>query len=247
VVVYDGCPAQGFHTPIPVHGVEIEKHQPGQEQPRNVGLRRLREIAPDCNYVWFLDSDLIFQPDILDRYRAGLETMDEDRILIGPYDWLPQAQSGIIPELRNDPRWASFDAHGPQDILVGDLGAALACFGGNLVWPVEEFERVGGFHPELHHGRCEDGELGLRASSLGVPMSFVRDARAWHVWHPINVQRTLDANRRDVPLINTWHPWVEGQGLIVTAQDGARFDFRCPCGAQVNSLEYWQHTQQHER
>lgn len=254
VVVYDGCPPMGFHTPIPIHGVEIPKHEPGMEQPRNVGVRKLREIAPDCNYVWFLDSDLIFQPDILEQFYEGLCAAEEDRILIGPYDWLAQGvtESGLPATDRRvalpDYRWVSFNRYGPEEVLIGDLGAALACFGGNLVWPVDAFQRVGGFHPELHHGRCEDGELGLRAASAGIPMSFVRTARAWHVWHPVDGDRARRANARDVPLLNSWHPWVEQKGLIVTTQDGARFDFRCPeCGEQVNSLEYWPHTEQHER
>jgi glycosyltransferase involved in cell wall biosynthesis len=252
VVVYDGCEPMGFDTPIPVHEVRIPKHGPGQEQPRNVGFRALRELAPDCNYVWFLDGDLIFWPQILASYHAGLLQAAEDRVLIGPYDWLaPGVTETIVTRSARveqyDPRWASFDAHPPSDVLVGDLGAALACFGGNLVWPVEAFERVGGFHPDLHHGRCEDGELGLRAASAGVPMSFVAHARAWHVWHPRDLPAILEKNRRDVPLINEWHPWVEEKGLIVRQQDGARFNFDCPCGEEVNSLGYWEHTQQHER
>lgn len=254
VVVYDGCPALGFDVDVPIHGVEIPKHEPGMEQPRNVGFRRVREIAPECNYVWFLDSDMIFQPDILGHYYEGLKDAPEDRILIGPYDWLHQGVVEIV-ERRDDPRigipdyrWVSFDEHPPADVLRYDLGAALACFGGNLVWPVDEFERVGGFHPDLHHGRCEDGELGLRAASAGVPMSFVPNARAWHVWHPVDNVRAIRANERDVPLLNSWHPWVQQQGLIVAQKDGARFDFHCPqCGDVVNSLEYWPHTQQHER
>lgn len=252
VVVYDGCPAMGFPTPIPVHGVEISQHVPGQEQPRNVGFRKLREVSPDCNFVWFLDSDLIFEPDILRQFYNGL-TEAEDRILIGPYDWLaPQVVEPVHDRSDHrvgmaDYRWVSFDEHGPERVLRHDLGAGLACFGGNLVWPVDAFEKIGGFHPELHHGRCEDGELGLRAASAGVPMSFVREARGWHVFHPVNGTRTHAANARDVPLINQWHPWVEGQGLLVTAQDGARFDFRCPqCGDQVNSLAYWDHTATHK-
>lgn len=255
VVVYDGCPAMGFHTPVPIHGVEIPKHGPGQEQPRNVGFRKVRELAGECNYVWFLDSDLIFQPDILGHFYEGLCAAPPDRILIGPYDWLQPHVIEIVEDPNDqrrviipDYRWASFERHDPSEVLVNDLGAALACFGGNLIWPVDQFERVGGFHPELHHGRCEDGELGLRAAAAGVPMSFVRHARGWHVWHPVNAQRAITANQRDVPLINAWHPWVQEKGLVLAEKDGVRFDFRCPqCGDQVNSLEYWPHTQQHEK
>ena len=248
VVVYDGCPAFGaaqmpasFRT---VHAT-IPKHGPGAEQPRNVGARILREES-DATHVWFLDSDLVFAGDILAKLGEQVEANSE-RILIGPYEFLPQGIVSMDPGLRTDIRWVSFDDHGPEDLLVNDLGAALACFGGNLVWPLDAFERIGGFHPDLHHGRCEDGELGLRAAAAGIPMSFVRDARAWHVWHPVDHAGAVQKNARDVPLLNSWHPWVQERGMILTEADGARWDFRCPeCGMTMNSHDYWTHVSYHK-
>ena len=228
VVVYDGCPAQGFETPIPVYGVEIPKHAPGQEQPRNVGFQRLRLIAPECNYVWFLDSDLIFEPSILTEFYIGLEHAEEDRILIGPYDWLAPGVVERHGQSAPDPRWVSFNQFGPEQVFRHDLSVGLACFGGNLVYPVAMFEAVGGFHRDLHHGRCEDGELGMRATQMGLPTSFVKNARGWHVWHSRVPGHAEKANLRDVPLLNAWHEWAHEKGLVMTDQDGARFNWRCP-------------------
>jgi hypothetical protein len=170
--------------------------------------------------------------------------------MIGPYDWLPK-NGGGYPDLRNDQRWDSFDEHGPEEVfqlgrdgrdLRGMVGFGLACFSGNLVWPIEEFRQVGGFHPEMHHGRCEDGELGLRAVSQGIAVSMVRKARGWHLWHQVNEEWVLETNKVDVPIINRLHPWVENEGLVMTAKDGIRFDFRCEkCGARKNTGEYWIH------
>lgn len=243
VVVYDGCEPVALalaHTAL-----TIQKHRPGLEQPRNVGVEALRRQSRALTHVWFLDSDLIFEPDILERY-AAVGTLSPRSVLIGPYDWLAPGRVRIEPELRNDPRWASFDAHGAGRVFRADIGAGLACFGGNLVWPILEFEALGGFHPDLHHGRCEDGELGMRAAAAGVPMRFVRDARAWHVHHPVDLAAVHARNARDVPLIDEWHPWVRGEGLIPVPKDGIRFDWRCPdCGESVNSLEYWPHKLAH--
>lgn len=239
VVVYDGCPA--IELEIPHRALEIEKHRPGAEQPRNVGVEELRRQRRALTHVWFLDSDLIFAPDILERYGTAA-ALTPRAVLIGPYDWLAPGATQLEPGLRNDPRWASFDAHGPSRAFTCDIGAGLACFAGNLLWPLDEFEAIGGFHPELHHGRCEDGELGLRAAAAGVPMRFVSGARAWHVHHPVDLAAVHQRNARDVPLINAWHPWVQGEGLIPVAKDGIRFDWRCPeCGESVNSLHYWPH------
>lgn len=220
--------------------IKIAKHEPGQEQPRNVGVRVLREVHPDVTHAWFLDSDILVRPNCLQFY----EEQPEDAILIGPYEWMPPGVTEPIPDLHNDPRWEMF-LERAHEAVVADLGVALGCFGGNLVWPIAEFTRIGGFHPMLYHGRCEDGELGLRAAAHRIPMVLVPDARGFHVSHPVNHELAFQRNQRDVPLLNSWHPWVQEKGLIVTDQDGARFDFACACGQQVNTLEMWRHMAQH--
>lgn len=252
IVVFDGCPMDTEimdPTNLWIEAVVTPKHEPGLEQPRNAGFNALRVCGMECNYVWFLDSDLVFPPDTLRFFYEGLCAAEDDRILIGPYDWMmpgetePHGKQGMA-----DPRWVSFNQYTPAEVLRYDMGAGLANFGGNLIWPVDAFDWIGGFHIDLHHGRCEDGELGLRACERGVPMSFVRDARAWHVHHAVNMDRNLRANERDVPLLNAMHPWVEQQGLIVVDKDGKRFDWRCPtCGEICNSLAYWPHAQIHNQ
>lgn len=261
-IVYDGCAlehdALSYARDIPIWRVGIEKHHPGMEQPRNVGFNAVREVVPDLTHVWFLDSDLIVPSDTLTQFYRGLCAAEEDRILIGPYDWLPPGVVGFVPEMKNMPagvpgahgiadyRWNSFKADGPERVFRHDLGASLACFGGNLIWPVDAFEEIGGFHVDLHHGRCEDGELGLRACERGVPMSLVRDARAWHVHHPVDGGGAMQKNARDVPLLNSMHPWVENEGLRVVDADGKRFDWKCPdCDEVHNSLSYWTHASTH--
>ena len=225
-----------------------EKHQPGMEQPRNVGVRLLRDLArtdsrvAGLTHVWFLDSDIIVGPDCLEMYQSAMEAEPIERVLVGPYDWMPEGSREPMPDLKNDPRWVSFDQYEPFQMLTEDLSAGLACFSGNLIWPLDEFERVGGFWNDLHHGRCEDGELGLRAVAMGVPIGFVREARGWHLWHPIDLAWAQGANARDVPMLNERHPWVQGEGLFVVEEDGKRFNHRCPnCGQEFNSSEIWAH------
>jgi hypothetical protein len=232
----------------PIHEmvvVEVAKHEPGMEQPRNRGVRKVEqlngEVAPESRIdtVWFLDSDILVAPEALAAFDEAMG--DAKRILVGPYDWLPAGLREPAPELKNDPRWVSFDEHDRHKVLVDDLSAGLACFSGNLVWPIDEFTRIGGFWNALHHGRCEDGELGLRAVACGVPISFVAAARGWHLDHPINFDLTIQRNERDVPMLNERHPWVQGEGLFVVEEDGKRFNVRCACGWEGNTAEIWNH------
>lgn len=228
------------------------KHEPGREQPRNLGVRALREGWPDVTHVWFLDSDIIVESNCLEELLEALDRGPEDRIVIAPYDWCPPGMrpAGDNPAevgpgfkgVHNDPRWEMFHAHDADHVFRDDLSAGLACFSGNLVWNVAEFQRVGGFWNELHHGRCEDGELGLRAVAMGVPIGLTEFARGWHLWHPIDRDRVVRANERDVPMLNERHPWVQGSDVFMVDRDGKAFDTRCGnCGAEIPTGEWWQH------
>lgn len=233
---------------LPLAVLRASKHQPGEEQPRNIGVRLVRDLEAQSNgqrtfsHVWFLDSDVIVAPDCLEMYEQAMEMEPIERILIGPYEWMPPGVREPMPDLRNDPRWVSFDQQEPFEMLRGDLSAGLACFSGNLVWPIVEFERVGGFWNELHHGRCEDGELGLRAVAMKVPISYVKGARGWHLYHDFDPELVKERNARDVPMLNERHPWVEGEGLFVEDADGKRFSVRCPnCRCEFPSSQIWAH------
>lgn len=248
VLIHDGegaDPGQVTGMTIPVvQVVTAAKHVPGMEQPRNVGVRQVERHYPQADHVWFVDTDLLFEENCLEAYYAAHLEAAEDRILIGPYEWMPLGARAPQPELYNDPRWVSFTRYTPADVLRDDLGAGLACFSGNLVWPIADFKAVGGFWNEIHHGRCEDGELGLRATAMGIPISFVREARGWHMAHPVNPQLAAERNARDVPMLNARHPWVEGEGLAVVPKDGRRFDAKCPtCHEMVNTIEMWTHVE----
>jgi len=254
VCVLDG-PDASVHVPdgypIPVETVRIPKHTPGQEQPRNVGVLHAQEKVPDLTHVWFLDSDIICLSITLEKFVQAMMSEGEPRILVGPYDWLPPGAQEPVPDLKNDPRWVTFDESYPWEIRRGELAAGLACFSGNLVWPVDLFAHVGGFWDELHHGRCEDGELGLRAVAMGVGVSFVKEARGWHVWHQVDINAVHQKNSRDVPMLNERHKWKErpdsgGEELLVVEEDGRRFNWRCgECGEEMNSALIWAHKATH--
>jgi hypothetical protein len=234
-----------YPSMVPMAFSRIPKHHPGQEQPRNVGVRALLAHDSSITHAWFVDSDLLLDPGALTAYREAAETVGEDTVLIGPYEWMPPGVRQPMPELHNDPRSAMFNERdmGPY---VGDVGVALGCFGGNLVWPVREFMRLGGFHPMLSAGRVEDGDLGLRAASHRIPMALVPRARAYHMYHEINHAWVEETNRREVPLLHKWHGKAEEYvGLVPSAEDGARLDFVCSCGLQMNTLLIWEHFRDH--
>jgi GT2 family glycosyltransferase len=222
--------------------VSIPKHEPGREQPRNVGVRFLLD---SCKYVWFCDSDIIMAEDALEEIAKCIDS-NPDGLVYGPYDWMSPGQRLPQWDLENDPRWEMFRQFSHEDIHVNSLGVALGCFSGNLLWNIEQFKRVGGFWNDLHAGRCEDGELGIRACAMGVPMSLNKKARGWHVYHDVDIRKIQEKNSRDVPMINERHPYIEQEGIIIEDQDGKRFAQLCEtCGEAINTLEYWKHVEEH--
>lgn len=263
VLVCDGPDAHlnlsAENCPVPLAILKAPKHEPGMVQPRNVGAKLLMDLrkderfkkVPAITHLWFLDTDIIVKSDALEHYRKAMEANDEARILVGPYDWLPDGVREPVTDLHNDPRWVSFKDAYPWDVERENLAAGLACFSGNLVWPIDLFKKVGGFWDEIHHGRCEDGELGLRAVGMGIGVSFVKEARGWHMAHPIDIDLVTARNAIDVPKINARHPWKElgapkelggGDELFVVDEDGKRFNVRCgKCGDNFNSNFIWEH------
>lgn len=250
VIVYDGTsPIVDPLSPLDLYHIEIPKHEPGMEQPRNVGVRIL-ERSGLFNVAWFVDSDVIVAPDALTHLRTRWQAAPEERVIIAPYDWLPPGVrtmdfTGLAP-IKNDPRWPMIEPDG-GGTHIGELNVGLGCFSGNLLWPISEFTRIGGFWNDIHHGRCEDGELGLRAVAHGTPITMERGARGYHLHHPVNHHLAVARNTRDVPMLNARHPWVQGEGMFVVEQDGRRFDQRCgKCGTVVNTLDYWAHAAGHQ-
>lgn len=245
VLVEDGpALSSGFVTPenLVVKIVRTEKHEPGREQPRNIGVRVVAETWPHATHVWFLDSDIIIEPNCLEALVVGLASGPQDRILVAPYDWMGPDVLEPQHELHNDPRWEMFGFSPADKVYRNDLSAGLACFSGNLVWPISEFQRVGGFWNQLHMGRCEDGELGLRAVAMDVGISLVAEARGWHVYHHIDIDVIYAKNARDVPMLNERHPWVEGSDVFVVDREGAAFDVVCPvCQETVPTGRWWDH------
>lgn len=245
IVVEDGDALGGLvidGLTIPGKHVKADKHEPGMEQPRNVGVRVIEEHYENIDNVWFLDSDVIVEPDCLENLCDAMDRGIEDRILVAPYDWMPPGVREPMLDLDNDPRWPMFRDSSPERIYRDDLSAGLACFSGNLVWPIEEFTRVGGFWSEIHHGRCEDGELGLRAVAMDVSISMASLARGWHLWHPVNTDLAVARNERDVPMLNARHPWVEGADVFMVDRDGKAFDVLCSkCQQKVPTIGWWAH------
>ena len=272
VIVCDGFPPSKVSeycgqemSEIMLEGIQIqatynEKHVAGSGtiQPKNAGawwFDNAKWSQQPISHLWFIDSDIIVSPTALEEYwnaekqefswhEAAIlnERIQEPRIMIGPYEWLPIGRRQIDESLHNDPRGTFFKDFDPSYTSVGEINFALANFGGNIVYPRQAFKDIGGFWDDLSAGRVEDGEIGLRCASVGIPMCAAPNARGWHLEHPVNHQWKLETNEREVPMLNERHPWVQQEGIYVSDNDGKRFEWIDPnTGIHHNTLEIWEH------
>lgn len=130
---------------------------------RNAGFRKLLELHPDLEYVFFVDGDCEVVPGWLTAAIDFLERHPQTAAVWGRRRERYPERS--VYNLLCDMEWSSFP-----------LGETTAC-GGDAVMRVDAFRQANGFHPGLICG--EEPELCVRLRRAG-----------WRIWH-IDSEMTL--------------------------------------------------------
>ena len=130
---------------------------------RNAGLALLRSLAPELEYVFFMDGDCALDPGFLPAARAALERDPGLAAVCGR-------------------RRERFPGRSRYNALVDvewdtPLGEASA-FGGDVLARIDALERVGGYDEALFAG--EDPELGWRLRCAGWRILRIADEMTLH-------------------------------------------------------------------
>lgn len=129
---------------------------------RNEGFRSLREIAPEIEYVQFVDGDCELMFGWFKNAVAFLNMHEDVAVVCGRRrERFPERS---IYNMLCDIEWDS------------PIGEARAC-GGDALMRADVFEAVGGYRPDLIAG--EEPELCVRIRAVG-----------WRVWR-LNSEMTL--------------------------------------------------------
>lgn len=203
-------------------GGDIIKLVPN-EQPRNKGARQAENP-----FFIFADSDVVLPPNALALYNEDMSN-NPNRIMLGIYHWLHPmivTQRDVIerfdniihhhlqkvplsePQTHNicrDMRLKTFLETTPNDVFQkpGNLGAALACFSGNICWPKELFWGIGGYDNHVHAGAHEDGLSGLRAYFEGYGISYDKRIVGGHLYHSRDVGYIMSFKWQEMEYINS--------------------------------------------
>lgn len=157
---------------------------------RNAGFSRLLEMAPDLEFIQFVDGDCEIVEGWIDRARQELETHSEVAAVCG-------RRRERFPERSPYNRLCDLEWDTP-------IGEADAC-GGDAMYRVAAFQKAQGFTPTLIAG--EEPELCLRLRQQGWKIVRV-DAEM--TWHDADMMRFDQWWRR---VLRAGHAYAEGAWL----------------------------------
>ena len=130
---------------------------------RNAGFARLMEIAPEIEYVQFVDGDCEVVDSWLDAAAEFLDAEDEVAVVCGRR--MERYPNESIYNLMCGMEW---------DTPVGE---AKAC-GGDALMRVQAFKQVAGFRSGLIAG--EEPELCVRLRKSGWKIERLEEDMTWH-------------------------------------------------------------------
>ena len=166
-------------TSFPIRQIVLGSNDIPLARARNVAAR-----AATGDLLIFLDVDCIPHRDCIRDYRAAAET--HEGVMMGEVSYLP---SGATAEGID---YARFDAVGvkhseragpPRE--VSSLCKDYRCFWSlNFALSKADFERSGGFDESYVGYGGEDTDFGRTLCARGLPLWWVRGAKAYHQYHP---------------------------------------------------------------
>jgi GT2 family glycosyltransferase len=157
---------------------------------RNAGLARLRELAPDQEYVLFVDGDCEVVEGFIARALVHLRARSTVGVVCGRRrERFPEHS---VYNRACDVEWD------------GEAGDVLSC-GGDAVMRVAAIDGVGGYKDDLIAG--EEPELCVRLRAAGW---IIERIDADMTWHDANIQRFSQWWTRAV---RTGHAFAEGASL----------------------------------
>jgi GT2 family glycosyltransferase len=131
----------------------------------------------------FLDVDCIPAPSLIEDYAAAAEA--NDGVLMGEVGYLPKGAtaSGIDYEAFERLAVKHADRAGPPRDMVGRCGDYRCFWSLNFALSARTFQEVGGFDQRYVGYGGEDTDFGRTVAAQGLPLWWVRGAKAYHQYH----------------------------------------------------------------
>lgn len=116
--------------------------------------------------LFFIDNDIVVQPDFMRRHREALAAHPGGWI-VGRIRHPPRLRETPFGCYRDD-LWEQFHAAHDPNAITETKGITAA----NLALPTDDFRALGGFDEAFTIASCEDWELGMRARRQGIRVLY---------------------------------------------------------------------------
>ncbi|GMM93382.1 glycosyltransferase family 2 protein [Qipengyuania sp. MTN3-11] len=149
-------------------------------------LAKARNVAAEHargEMLVFLDVDCIPAPSLIQDYAAALAL--EDGIFMGEVGYLPSGATvgGIDFETFEELAVEHSERAGPPPGFLGSCEDYRCFWSLNFAMRKATFAQLGGFDEDYVGYGGEDTDFGRVATSNGVPLWWVRGAKAYHQYH----------------------------------------------------------------
>ena len=195
---------------------------------RNAAARHARS-----DLLVFLDVDCIAHPALLDDYAAAAET--HAGVLMGEVGYLPSGatQNGIDYRHFEKTAVEHSERAGPPTASTA-LCRDYRCFWSlNFAISADDFRTTGGFDESFVGYGGEDTDFARSVHAAGLPIWWVRGAKAYHQYHPhhmppVHHLESVIANAERFrqkwgqPTMQHWLRAFTMMGLIERTEDGWR-------------------------
>lgn len=131
----------------------------------------------------FLDVDCIPHPALIDDYAGVADT--HEGVMMGEVAYLPAgANAGLDFELFDAVGVKHSERAGPPEGPVGTCRDYRCFWSLNFAISAQDFARSGGFDESFIGYGGEDTDFARAATAAGLPLWWVRGAKAYHQYHP---------------------------------------------------------------
>lgn len=181
----------------------------------------------------FLDADCIPHPSLIEDYARIAET--HEGVLMGEVGYLPSgATDGGIDFAHFEELEAKHpERAGPPEGPTAPCNDYRCFWSLNFAMSARDFARSGGFDESFHGHGGEDTDFARGAVSAGLPLWWVRGAKAYHQYHrhhvpPVHHLESVIANAERFrrkwgqPAMQGWLRAFTLMGLIERTDDGWR-------------------------
>ena len=187
----------------------------------------------------FLDVDCIPAPGLIGDYAAAAQ--DHGGVFMGEVGYLPSGatEDGIDYSRFEAQAVLHSERAGPPKGPVGACRDYRCFWSLNFALTAQMFATLGGFDPRYVGYGGEDTDFGRTMAEAGVPLWWVRGAKAYHQYHPHHMppvhhmdsvirNSALFAQKWGEPTMQHWLRAFRLMGLIDRGEDGEWIKLREP-------------------